>query len=134
MSVSTSLTDESQSAEAIEPARKSESRFGFRWMQHFKALFGTPSQRRLAQAALKIPQIRHYEKECNRLSDDDLMRRGKHIKGRARGGESLDSLLAEVFGMICVASKRATNLIPYDVQLAAGHVLHHGALAEVAHR
>src|SRR5207237_2890933 len=54
------------------------------------------------------------------------------LRGRARGGESLDKMLPEVFGLICVAAWRAVRLRPYDVQLAAGVVIHRGALAEVA--
>ncbi len=107
-------------------------RFGAKWLLHFKALFGMPSQRRLAQAALKIPQIRYWEKELSDISDEEMIRRGKQLKGRARGGENLDNLLPEVFGMVSIASQRAMGLRPYDVQLAAGVVLHKGALAEVA--
>jgi preprotein translocase subunit SecA len=54
------------------------------------------------------------------------------LRGRARGGESLDRLLPEAFGLVCVASKRHLGLRPFDVQLAAGVVMHQGALAELA--
>jgi preprotein translocase subunit SecA len=97
-----------------------------------KRLFGAPSQRRLARGALQIDAIRHWETEFSRLSDAEVLRTGQQMRGRARGGESLDHLLPEVFGLVSVASQRTVKLRPYDVQLAAGVVLHHGALAELA--
>jgi preprotein translocase subunit SecA len=108
------------------------NRFGPRWLNYLKAWFGPPSTRRLAHAALQIGAVRHWEKESSKLTDADIAKRGAQLRGRARGGESLDRLLPEVFGLVCVASWRAVRMRPFDVQVAAGVVLHHGALAEVA--
>ncbi len=108
------------------------NRFGPRWLNYLKRLLGTPSQRRLARGALQIQAIRYWEQEFSRLSDTEVLKTGQHMRGRARGGESLDRMLPEVFGLACVAAMRTVGLRPYDVQLAAGVVLHHGALAEVA--
>jgi preprotein translocase subunit SecA len=108
------------------------NRFGPRWLNHAKALFGPPASRRLAHAALQVRAIRHWEKEFSKLADAEILKRGAQLRGRARGGESLDQMLPEVFGLVCVASWRAVRMRPFDVQLAAGVVLHHGALAEVA--
>ena len=118
---------------AATPARTSgKHRLGFRLSNHVKALFGTPSKRRLAQAALKINAIRHWESEFSKLNDVELRQRGMQLRGRARGGESLERLLPEAFGLVCVAALRTTNLRPFDVQLAGGVVIHHGAIAELA--
>jgi preprotein translocase subunit SecA len=108
------------------------NRLGRRPFNYFKALLGLPPQRRLAQAALRVPHIRYWEKEFSRLSDAEIKLRGQQLRGRARGGESLDALLPEVFGLVCVAAVRTVGLRPFDVQLAAGAVMHRGALAEVA--
>src|SRR5262249_2631896 len=43
----------------------------------------------------------------------------------------LDRLLPEMFGAVCVAAKRQTGMRPFDVQLAAGAILHEGGLAEL---
>ncbi len=112
--------------------RKSEDRFGAKLLLHFKRWFGPPSQRRLAYAALQIPKIRHFEKEFSKLTDEEVLSLGKRLKGRARGGESLVALLPEVFGLVCVAALRNLKMRPYDVQLAAGVVLHYTAVAEVS--
>ncbi|HEV3205257.1 MAG TPA: preprotein translocase subunit SecA [Gemmataceae bacterium] len=119
--------------ELAEAVRENQTnRFGFRWVNYIKALLGTPSQRRLAQAALKINPVRHLEKEFSKLSDAELKQTGLRLKGRARGGESLNKILPEAFGLVCVAAQRALKLRPFDVQLAAGVILHKGAFAEVA--
>jgi preprotein translocase subunit SecA len=107
-------------------------RLGRRWFNLFKAIFGTPSQRRLAQAALQIDRVRQWESEFDRLTDADIRASGQTLRGRARGGESLDKLAAEVYGLMCVACKRTVGLRPFDVQIAAGMILHRGALAELA--
>jgi preprotein translocase subunit SecA len=112
--------------------RRPKYRLGFRPTNYAKALFGPPSLRRLARAALKVDAIRHWEAECDRLSDQELRQRGMRMVGRARGGESLDRLLPEAFGLVCVAARRTLALRPFDVQLAAGVIMHEGALAELA--
>src|SRR5260370_1429709 len=115
------------------PIRSSTSgRLGMRWVNHLKALFGLPSQRRLARAALYVDRIRYWENEFNRLNDVEWRQRALQLRGRARGGDSLDRLLPEAFGLVCVASVRTIRLRPFDVQLAGGVVLHHGAIAELA--
>ena len=105
---------------------------GPRGINHLKALFGLPSQRRLARAALQVDRIRYWEEEFSRLNDVELRQRGLQLRGRARGGESLERLLPEAFGLVCVAAVRTIRLRPFDVQLAGGVVLHHGAIAELA--
>ena len=113
---------------------KSSPRFrlGFRGWNFVKALVGLPWQRRLARAALKVPRIRYWEKQCDRLSEAELKTFGLRLRGRARGGEPLMQLLPEAFGAVCVAAKRHLSMRPFDVQLAGGVVMHEGALAELA--
>jgi preprotein translocase subunit SecA len=108
------------------------NRFGPRWFNALRALFGTPAQRRLGYAALQIGRIRYWEAEFSRLSDEEIRKTGQRLRGRARGGEALEKLLPEMFGLVCVAAMRSIGLRPFDVQLAAGVILHRGALAEVA--
>lgn len=109
-----------------------KNRFGSRWWSLFFKLFGTPSQRRLARGALQLHHIRHWEEEYGKISDAEIRQRAMQLRGRARGGENLDRILPEAFGLACVASYRHLRLRPFDVQLAAGVVLHQGGLAEVA--
>jgi preprotein translocase subunit SecA len=118
---------------AATPVRVSgKHRLGFRWSNHLKALLGPPSRRRLARAALYVDRIRYWEGQYEKLNDVELRQRGLQLRGRARGGESLDRLLPEAFGLVCVAAMRTIRLRPFDVQLAGGVILHRGALAELA--
>jgi preprotein translocase subunit SecA len=112
--------------------RNIPGRLGPRWLNHLRALLGTPSRRRRARAALQIDKVRYWESEFSRLADAEIKQRGQQLRGRARGGESLNRLLPEVFGLVCVAAVRTVKLRPYDVQIAGGVVLHEGALAELA--
>ena len=114
------------------PGQPARERLGPRWLNYVRALFGGPAQRRLAKAALQIDQMRHWEAEFSKLSENALLLKAKRLRGRARGGEKLNKLLPEAFGMMCVSTQRSVGMRPYDVQLAAGAVLHHGAIAELA--
>jgi preprotein translocase subunit SecA len=96
------------------------------------SIVGLPWQRRLARAALFVPYIRRWEEKFDKLNDDELRTLGQKLRGRGRGGEELDDLLPEAFGLVCVAAKRRLNLRPFDVQLAAGVIMHQGGLAELA--
>jgi preprotein translocase subunit SecA len=124
----------SQTELGLQPATSKNvtGRFGPRWSNYAKALLGTPAQRRLARAALLVAPIRYWEQEYGRLSDAELKQTGLQLRGRARGGESLDRLLPQAFGAVCVAAVRTIGLRPFDVQLAGGAVMHHAALAELA--
>jgi preprotein translocase subunit SecA len=96
------------------------------------SLVGLPWQRRLAWGALQVPRVRYWEQVYDKLNDTDLKTAGLRLRGRGRGGESLDDLLPEAFGLVCVGAKRLLKLSPFDVQIAAGSVLHQGGLAELA--
>jgi preprotein translocase subunit SecA len=123
---------EAPGTEPVPTRQSGKNRLGFRWFNHLKAWCGTPAQRRLAHAALQVSPIRYWEKEYGKLNDQELRQRGLQLRGRARGGESLDRLLPEAFALVCVAALRTLGLRPFDVQLAGGVVMHRGALAELA--
>lgn len=107
-------------------------RFGPAWKNQLLAWFGLPWDRRLAQAALAIPKVRKCEEAFDKFSDFELRETSMKLRGRARGGESLDLILPEAYGLVCVAAKRILGLRPFDVQIAAAVVMHGGALAELA--
>ncbi|MGL4554575.1 MAG: helicase-related protein, partial [Gemmataceae bacterium] len=108
-------------------------RLGPQWLNVIRAYAGVlPWQRRLAWGALQIPQIRAWEDKYRAVTTEEMRLAGLRLRGRARGGESLDKILPEAFGLVCVASERFLQMRPYDVQLAAGVVMHKGGLAELA--
>ncbi|OAI45256.1 preprotein translocase subunit SecA [Planctomycetaceae bacterium SCGC AG-212-F19] len=102
------------------------------WRERLKAVVGLPTQRRLAQAVMPIAAIRDWEAQYTRMTDPELKQVSARLRGRSRGGETLDRLLPEAFGLVCVAAQRTLKMRPFDVQLAAGSILHQGAVAELA--
>jgi preprotein translocase subunit SecA len=130
--MSISLATQETAAAAAPAPRDNQRRFAARWTLYLRAMFGLPARRRLAYAALQIGAVRWWEHELDRLSDAALHEHALQLRGRARGGHTLDQLLPEAFGAVCVALRRHTGLRPFDVQVAAGVVIHHGAVAEVA--
>ena len=90
-----------------------------------------PSQHRLARAALQLI-ARATGKAALASSTTSSCTHQPATAGPGRGGESLDRLLPEAFGLVCVAAAGTVKLRPFDVQLAAGVVMHHGGLAELA--
>ena len=81
------------------------------------------------------------------LDDEQLRAKREEFRRRHAGGESLDDLLPEAYGVVwegCrrLAERKATwlvwgteqvwDMVPYDVQLMGGIVLHQGKIAEMA--
>lgn len=98
--------------------------------------------RRLRPMIEKINEIE--EKYQKTLTDEDFPQKTKEFKKRITDGESLDDILPEAFALVKNACRRLTgkkwevrgheaewNMIPYDVQLIGGIVLHQGKIAEM---
>jgi preprotein translocase subunit SecA len=96
------------------------------------ATIGPPWSRRLAKAALLIPKIRDFEARFLTLNAEDMKTASMALRGRCRGGVSLDRYIPEAFGLACAAIRRVHGYQPFDVQLAAGVVMHFGGLVELA--
>ncbi len=111
---------------------KNFNRLGFWPWNVLKSWFGFPSTRRLAHAALQVAKVRYWENKFSKLTDAEVRQHAQQLKGRARGGENLDHMLPEAFGLTCVAAWRNVGLRPFDVQIAGGVILHRGSLAELA--
>ncbi len=123
--------DLSLSASAPKIANVS-GRLGSLASQSTTTLIGLPWQRRLAKAGLLIPKIRHFEKEFLGLNQDDLRTASQSLRGKCRGVTSLDPYIPQAFALTCVAIRRVLGYQPFDVQLAAGVVMHLGGLVELA--
>jgi len=117
---------------APPPIENVPGRLGSYLWNRIQAMIGLPWQRRLARAALLIPRIRDWEARFLHLTDEELRKQSLKLRGRARGGENLDRMIPEAFGLCCAAIRRLKNFELFDVQLAAGIVMHHGGLVELA--
>jgi preprotein translocase subunit SecA len=129
--VSATLADPVRDSTLEELPESQPGRLGLPWKNQVVAQVGPPWKRRLAWAALQIDRIRRWEAEFDRFDSGEIRARSLKLRGRARGGESLDKLLPEAFGLCCVATKRLLRMRPFDVQLAGGIILHRGGLAEL---
>jgi len=78
------------------------------------------------------------------LKDEDIPRKTEEFKKRIAEGESLDDILPEAFALVKNACRRLVgkkwevrgreitwDMVPYNVQIIGGLVLHHGKIAEM---
>lgn len=96
-----------------------------------KAIFGTKNDKELKKYAKRVKEINLLEKKYEGLSDEELQANFNEYKKKVSKGESLESILVEVFALIREASKRVLGMRHFDVQLLGGMVLHEGRIAEM---
>ncbi len=107
-------------------------------------LFGTKNERELKKLWVKVRQIRQVEDRMKGLGLAELPKKTEELIGRLRDGESLDELLPEAFALVNIACRlllgkrwpvadivQEWNMVPFDVQLIGGIVLHEGKIAEM---
>ncbi|CAN5425502.1 preprotein translocase subunit SecA [soil metagenome] len=91
-----------------------------------------PWKRRLSAAALVIPKIRYWEEQYKNFNDEEIRKQSMRLRGKARSGMKIDKLIPEAFGLSTIAIRRIFGYKLFDVQLAAGIVMHYGGLVELA--
>ncbi len=94
-----------------------------------------------------VDLIKETREQYLSLSDEDLRAKRAEFIRRHEEGESLDDLLVEAYGIVWEGCRRLAerkvswvvwgqdqvwDMIPYDVQLMGGIVLHQGKIAEMA--
>jgi preprotein translocase subunit SecA len=114
------------------PIENVPGRLGAPWLNRLRAIVGQPWKVRLSRAALLLPKIRYWEAKFLPLPDEEMRRISMQLRGRARGGTNLDRLIPEAFGLCSAAIRRIFGYQLFDVQLAAGIVMHFGGLVELA--
>ena len=123
-------------AERVEHANKPianvSGRLGPWPVNQVVSVVGLPWKRRLSRAALLIPRIRAWERRFLDITDAQMLEISHDLRGKARGKFNLDRLLPQAFGLVSVAIQRSLGIRPFDVQLAAGAVMHFGGLVELA--
>ncbi|MBO5647872.1 MAG: preprotein translocase subunit SecA, partial [Kiritimatiellae bacterium] len=115
-------------------------------MNLLRKLFGTKNERELKRLWPVVHQINRIEAEyqTKNFSDADYPRMTEEFKARVRAGESLDAILPEAYALVKNACRRLVgtsrevcghtltwNMVPFDVQLIGGIVLHRGAISEM---
>jgi len=108
-------------------------------------LFGTKHDRSAKKMNPMIEQINRIEEEYQSLTDDELKAKTPEFKDRLANGETVDDILPEAFAVVKNTCRRLFgkdfdvrgqvqqwNMIPYDVQMVGGLILHQGKVAEMA--
>ena len=112
-----------------------------------KKVLGTKNQREVKRLLPLVARINELEVEYQSLMDEQLIAKTTQFRDRFGKGESLDSMLPEAFAVVKNACRRLAerkhsaiirgqevtwDMIPFDVQLIGGMVLHSGRIAEMA--
>jgi preprotein translocase subunit SecA len=111
-----------------------------------KSLFGSQHEREVRRVRPIVQEINRLCDELDALSDEELRARTAEFRTRLQGGQdTLDDLLPEAFAAVKQACKRlcgrtwevcglplSWQMVPYDVQLIGGVMLHEGKIAEMA--
>jgi len=110
-------------------------------------MFGKKSLRDLKRLEPLMQQVKDVRGQYADLDDDALRSKTAEFQQRLRDGETTDDLLPEAFGVCWEACRRLAehreswlvwdretvwDMIPYDVQIIGGIVLHQGKIAEMA--
>ncbi len=107
-------------------------------------LVGNANARTLKKAQPLIEKINVLEAEYQKLSEEELKLKTSELRERIAKGAALDDLLPEAFAVVKNACRRLCGtswdvrghetewqMIPYDVQLLGGVILHQGKIAEM---
>ncbi len=91
-----------------------------------------------------VEQINNFYHDFETLSDQDIQNKTQEFKDRIAQWASLDDILPEAFAVVKQACRRMVwqsfsvkdekvewNMVPYDVQLLWGIILHKGIIAEM---
>lgn len=115
-------------------------------MNLLKLLLGTRNDRELKKLWPIVRKINQLEEslQAENLTDEDFPKRTAALKARVAAGESLDQILPEAFALVKNACRHLVgtteevcghtltwNMIPFDVQLIGGIVLHQGKISEM---
>ncbi|MGE4488259.1 MAG: preprotein translocase subunit SecA [Kiritimatiellales bacterium] len=109
-----------------------------------KKIFGSKNERDVKKMMPLVQKINALEEEYQRLSEDQLKAKTQEFRDRIAKGETLDDLLPEAFATVKNACRRLCGtsvhvsghdleweMVPFDVQLIGGIVLHQGRIAEM---
>ncbi len=113
-------------------------------LQALRKLIPTKSEREVRRLGKKVAEINAIYETYRTLNDADLPKKTEEFIQRIKDGESLDDILPEAFALVKETCRRlvgkrwtVTNqeitwdMVPFDVQIIGGIVLHEGKVAEM---
>ena len=116
-----------------------------------KKLFASRSKRVVNKLWPLVHKVNEWAESYRSLTDEQLQAKTLEFKERLQKGETTDDILCEAFGVVkdaCRRLKESTkeeehfvevtghrlewNMVPFDVQIMGGIVLHQHKIAEMA--
>jgi len=112
-----------------------------------KKILGTQNQREVKRLLPLVEEAKRQGEALGNLSIEQLRAKTPLFRDRLAKGETLDQLLPEAFATVVALCRRLTEekrkirvrgqemkweMVPFDVQLIGGIVLHSGRIAEMA--
>ena len=110
-----------------------------------KKILGSKNQREVKRLWPMVHRVNEFEAEYQKLSDEQLRAKTDEFRKRLADGALLDDLLPEAFAAVKNACRRLLgrewtvrgqpykwDMVPFDVQVLGGIVLHQGRIAEMA--
>jgi len=94
-------------------------------------VFGSRNERQLRRYTKSVAAINAFEPTISVLSDEQLQAKTDEFRHRLTQGETVDTLLEEVFAVVREVGKRTLKMRHFDMQLVGGMVLHEGRIAEM---
>jgi len=114
-------------------------------MSLLQKLFKPKSQRDFQRHGELLEEVKKRALECDGFTPEQFRAKTEELRRRIQDGATLDDLLPEAFGLVKAACRTLVGstwdvvgiptkweMVPYDVQLAGGIVLHQGKIAEMA--
>lgn len=111
----------------------------------FSKIFGSKYERDYKRLRPIVFEINRNFEMFKKLSDHELERKTDEFRSRIKEGEKIDEILPEAFAVVKEVCRRLLgkkwsvcgiettwDMVPFDVQLMGGIVLHEGKIAEMA--
>ena len=115
----------------------------FKWL--LSKTIGTKNERDVRKLRPIVKKINELEQEYQKLTDEQIQAKTPEFKERLAKGETPDDLLPEAFAAVKNVCRRLLgkkwvvcdhevtwDMVPFDVQVIGGIVLHQGKIAEMA--
>jgi len=100
-------------------------------VHHWVRSAGRIRQARLSRWRATAAQVEICAKDLSALSDAELRASSRELRWRAKTGIPLNRLIVEAFALVHEATRRATGMEFYPVQLMGGMALFEGHIAEM---
>ncbi len=107
-------------------------------------IVGDPSEKAIKKTHPLLKKVKAFEEEYKDFDEAAVKAKTSSFQERLKNGETTDDILPEAFGLVMQACKLLNgqvfdvrgqqltwNMIPYEVQLIGGIIMHEGKIAEM---